>query len=328
MIGKVVFGCVALVASLISTRAVAQVDADAVLAAVVGVHAEVPGDARTAETLGTVREGTGALIGEDGLVLTIGYLIVEASRVDLRRPDGGTVPAVPIAYDYDTGFGLVRALAPLAAAPLALGDSAALAEDAQLVAISAAAGTNVYPATVVSRREFAGYWEYLLPEAIFTAPAMPEFGGAALIGPDGALYGIGSLVVSDAAGDGSDSPGNMYVPIDALKPILDELIANGRTSATPRPWLGINAQESAGGIVVTRVTTDGPADAAGLRAGDRITAVAGERVDTLAELYRKVWSRGPAGTEVPLEVQRAAGPADLTVRSVDRYDFLRLDQSL
>jgi S1-C subfamily serine protease len=302
--------------------------ADAVLAAIVGVRAEVPPDARTADVLGTTREGTGALIGEDGLVLTIGYLIVEAGRVDIRRPDGRTVPAVAVAYDYETGFGLVRALAPLDAAPLALGESGALKDGTQLVAISGAAGSAVYPATVVSRREFAGYWEYLLPDAIFAAPAMPEFGGAALIGPEGELLGIGSLIVADAAGDGSSTPGNMYVPIDALKPILAELVAEGRTRAEPRPWLGINARESEAGIVVTRVTEDGPAAAAGLREGDRITAVAGEAVATLAELYRKVWAQGPAGAVVPLAVERAGGQAELSVRSADRYDFLRLDQSL
>ncbi|MFQ6018733.1 MAG: S1C family serine protease [Kiloniellaceae bacterium] len=297
------------------------------LEAVVGVRASIPEDARAAETLGTARAGSGIVIGEGGLVLTIGYLILEAITTEIVLSDDRAVPADIVAYDYDTGFGLLRARAQLSIAPMELGRSADLRPpDAILIASSGGTGA-VTAARVVSRRDFAGYWEYLLPDAIFTAPPHPSFGGAALIGPDGRLLGVGSLMVGDAAQPSEPLPGNMFVPIDALKPILKDLLAHGRSGAVPRPWLGVFCQDLRGRLFVNRVAPGGPAARAGLAKDDIILAVKGKPVRDMADFYRKLWALGRAGVEVPLTVLRPGGMAEITVKSADRYDYLKLKPS-
>lgn len=300
-----------------------------VLDAIVKLRAEVPPDARTAETLGTEREGSGVLIDADGLVVTIGYVIMEANKVELETADGRTVPANVVAYDYDSGFGLVRAASPLKVKPMELGTSKTLKERTPVVVASwggADAAIGVY---VVGRRTFAGYWEYLLEDAIFTAPAHPRFGGAALIGENGALLGIGSLIVGDALRASTPIPGNMFVPVDALKPILGDMLARGRPGNKSKPWLGVSSEVVHGRIFVSRVQRDSPAAQAGLKPGDMLLAVGGQPVDSLEALYRRVWSLGEGGVEVPLTVLKggSATPSDLKVRSVDRYRFLKLNQT-
>lgn len=297
------------------------------LDAVVGVRATVPRDARTAEVLGTSRQGSGVVIDEDGLVLTIGYLILEAIHAEVVLPGDRAVPAEVVAYDYDTGFGLLRALARLDIAPIALGSAAGLTPQTQALVAASGGPEPVIGATVVSRRDFAGYWEYLLPDAIFTAPPHLAFGGAALIGRDGTLLGIGSLIVGDAAGPESRTPGNMFVPIDALPPILADLLAHGRSAAPPRPWLGLYSEEVRDRLFVSRTAPGGPAEAAGLEAGDVIVAVKGEPVSGMADFYRKVWALGEAGADIPLTVLTSDGLSGVTVRSGDRYDYLKLRQS-
>ncbi|MDJ0610505.1 MAG: S1C family serine protease [Kiloniellales bacterium] len=297
-----------------------------VLDAVVGVRATIPADARTAPVLGTQREGSGVVIGEAGLVLTIGYLILEAESAEILLPEDRALPAEILAYDYDTGFGLLRAIGSLDVEPIPLGSSDALDPQSRVLVASFADSVSASAAFVVSRREFAGYWEYLLPQAIFTTPPHPGYGGASLIGEDGRLLGIGSLLVADAAED-AGLPGNMFVPIDALKPILAELLEKGRAAATPRPWLGVYAEEAHGRVFVTRVAPEGPAAAAGLEAEDLILAVKGEPVADTADFYRKIWALGDAGVKVPLTVLRGAQPTDLTVTSGDRYDYLKLQHA-
>ncbi len=297
------------------------------LDAVVGVRASIPEDARTAETLGTRRAGSGVVIGADGLVLTIGYLILEAISTEIVLPGERAVPAEIVAYDFATGFGLLRTLQPLAIEPLTLGSSGDLKEQSQVLVASSDGVRPVIGAVVVSRRDFAGYWEYLLPDAIFTSPPHDAFGGAALIGRDGRLLGIGSLIVGDAGQPGSPLPGNMFLPIDALKPILADLLAKGRSTAPPKPWLGVFSETVRGRVFVTRVTPDGPAAKAGLATDDVIVAVRGQRVRDVADFYHKLWALGPAGVEVPLTVLTPKGIAEVIVRSGDRYDYLKLKPS-
>jgi len=293
------------------------------LQAVVGVHAEVPPNARTADSLGTERAGGGVVIGEDGLVLTIGYLIMEALHTEIIDQQGKVVPAEVVAYDYETGFGLLRPLARLDAPPIELGDSTQLPEKTRVLV---AGPDGPSPAMVVSRREFAGYWEYLLPDAIFTAPPYRSFGGAALIGADGRLLGIGSLIVADAAGPGESLPGNMFVPISALGPIMDDLLREGRSTRVSRPWLGLYTQEVGGHVLINRVAPGGPAAQAGVRANAIVTAVGSEQVSTLAEFYRAIWAMGDPGVEVPLTLlESGRGAREVSVTSGNRYDYLRLD---
>ena len=287
---------------------------------VVRVRSKVVANARSLRTLGPQREGSGVVIDSEGLVLTIGYLIVEAETVELTTSDGRSFPATVVGYDNATGFGLLRALRPLPIRPVQIGQSSAVA-DRELVLIVGFDG--VAPAYVVSKRQFVGYWEYLLDEAIYTAPATVNWSGAALLNREGKLLGIGSLVVSDAMGTRSQVPGNLFVPIDLLKPLLGDLIANGKSSARPRPWIGVNTQEVQGNVIVTRVSPEGPADEAAIKAGDVIVGIGGQSIKGQADFYNRLWSRGEAGVEIPLEILREGRVEKVSVRSMDRDRYFR-----
>ena len=311
----------------LATGAFAQTAVEDVLAAVVSVTAVVPADARTAQVLGTKRTGSGAVIDGNGLILTIGYLVLEARKVAIAGDDGRWIPADIVAYDHATGLGLIRAIEPPEAIPLVLGNSLNLDEQDPVLVVSRGDQRSVLAAQIVARRDFAGPWEYLLENAIFTSPPHPYFGGAVLLGPDGALLGIGSLMVQDAVGSGHPSPGNMFVPIDRLKPILADLLTVGRSTETQRPWLGIFTEERQGHLWVTRIAPDGPAEAAGIRVGDMIFRVADKPVVRMADFYREVWALGGPGIDVPLNVRRGNESIEILVHSRDRYDWLKLNTS-
>ncbi|NLS03449.1 serine protease [Rhizobium sp. P32RR-XVIII] len=291
-----------------------------VIRSIVAVRSVIPEDAFTATTLGTRREGSGVVIRENGLVLTIGYLITESEEVWLTRNDGHIVPAHALAYDQESGFGLVQALAPLDLPALDFGN-ASKANIGDPVVLADGIGQFVQ-ANIVAKQEFAGYWEYLLDEAIFTTPAHPSWGGAALVDADGKLLGIGSLRLQMSHG-GEVADINMAVPIDLLPPILDDLLNRGRVNKPPRPWLGAFSAESNGDVVVMSVAEGGPAAEAGLRQGDIISEVRDGEVEGLADFYRKVWKSGPAGAEIPMRVLRNGREAWLRVKSADRNSFLR-----
>lgn len=294
------------------------------LNAIVSLHARVPEDAFTAETLGIDRAGQGVVIRGDGLVVTIGYLIAEAEEVWLTTNKGRTVEAHVIAYDYDSGFGLVQALEPLGLPVLPLGDSRRLSPGDQVVMGGSGGRSHSLAAQVVACQEFAGYWEYLVDSAIFTVPAHPNWGGTALIGPRGDLVGIGSLQLQHQAQGGAIVPLNMSVPIDLLKPILDDLLTQGRVGKPPKPWLGFYVSETEEDLVsIIGLAGDAPAQRAGLRAGDNVHAVAGQAVTSLAEFYRAIWALGPAGVDVPLTLEREGDTFDVTIRSADRSRFMK-----
>ena len=311
---------------LIATAALAQPKPEETLSAVVAVSAKIQPGARSAATLGVQRRGSGALI-RDEYVLTIGYLVMEAEAIEVTGGNGRTVPATLAGFDHASGFGLLRLVAPLGGTPLVLGDSAALAEREPAMVVNAPGREGVSIVYVVSRRPFSGNWEYMLDSAIFTYPAVPDWSGAPLIGQRGELLGIGSLIVPDAGGRGTQSPGNMFVPVDLLKPILADLIKSGRRSGPPRPWLGVNADEMRGRLFVTRLSPDGPGERAGLQADDIVLAVGADEVTTLPEFYRKLWARGAAGVEVPLKVLRGVQIRDVTVKSIDRLQYFRDSRS-
>ncbi len=296
-------------------------DLERALTAVVGLHSLIPSDAFTADTLGTERAGNGVMI-DDGLVLTIGYLITEAETVWLHYGDGRVAPGHALGFDSETGFGLVQALERMDLPVLPLGSARAVEIGERVVVGGAGGRTRSLAARIAARQEFAGYWEYVLDEAIFTYPAHPNWGGTALIAPSGELIGIGSLQV-ERQREGRDEHLNMMVPIDLLKPILDDLRKFGRAERPVRPWLGIYSTEIEDKIVAVGIAPKGPAARAELKTGDVILAVKGERISTLAEFYRKVWALGEAGVEVPLTLYREGVTFDVAVNSSDRAKFLR-----
>jgi serine protease Do len=287
---------------------------------VVKLRAQAVSNARSSATLGQERIGSGVVVDSSGLVMTIGYLILEAEKVELSTADGRVFPATVVGYDSVTGLGLVKSLIPLPVKPVDLGESSAAAER-ELVLVVGFDG--VAPAYIVSKRPFVGYWEYLLEEAIYTAPATVNWQGAALLNREGKLLGIGSLVVGDAMGTRANLPGNLFVPIDVLKPVLGDFVANGRSTQKPRPWLGLNTQEIQGHLIVLRVSPEGPADAAGIKAGDIIVGIGGQQIRGQADFYNKLWASGEPGTEIALSVLKGNRVETLKVKSMDRDQYYR-----
>lgn len=317
---------VLVLAALLGLRPVAAAEATAtpeILEAIVAIEARIPADARTADTLGQERGGSGVVIDSEGLVLTIGYLVLEAESVIVRTASGRRVPASVVAYHGDTGFGLLRASADLEVRPMRLGTADRLKSRDRVLVASFGGTKGVLPAIVAERRLFAGAWEYLLEDAIFTAPPHPLAAGAALIGPDGHLLGIGYLTLGSVLTADVQVPGNMFVPVDALKPVMADLVADGRVSGAARPWLGLYAEEAKGRVFVERVAEGGPADKAGIRAGDIVLKVGDEPVAGMADLYRKVWAIGEAGVEVPLTILQEADPQVVRVISGARHQWFR-----
>ena len=296
---------------------------DAVLSSVVSLSSKIPDDAFTAANLGTERGGNGVVIGGDGLVLTIGYLISEAETVWLVLGQGTATPAHVVGYDQVTGFGLVQALGRLDAPEMELGASQASKVGDEVIVAGHGGRGHALKTRIVAKHEFAGYWEYLLDEAIFTAPAHPQWGGAALIGSDGRLRGIGSLFVQEMNEMGKPLEANMFVPIDLLGPILDDLLKFGKVDRPPRPWLGMRTAEAEGDLVVTGLSQGTPAHRADIRPGDVVLEVGDAPVTDLADMFRRIWATGPAGTVIPLTISRDGHELRIDVRSADRDAFLK-----
>jgi S1-C subfamily serine protease len=300
-------------------------DLQRALDAVVMLRADVPEESFTASILGTERSGSGVVIDERGLVLTIGYLITEAETIWVTTNSGATIAGHPLAYDFATGIGLVQPLGRLPAPPLVQGSTDNLAVDDDVFIIGHGGRAHALKARIIARREFAGYWEYLLDDAFFTAPAHPEWSGAALVDGGGRLIGIGSLLVQEQMGDDTVQ-GNMFVPIDLLPSLLADVMKQGRSSKSPRPWLGMYTAEISDHVVVHGLAKGAPADDAGVKLGDIVVDVAGEKVAGLADLYRKIWRRGGPGVDVPVTLARQGAVVRVEIRSGDRGDYLRKPQ--
>ena len=297
-------------------------DLDRALDAMVLLRAEIPEDAFTASILGTERAGNGVVIAENGLVLTIGYLITEASVIWLTTNKGTVVGGTVLGYDQASGFGLVQPLGKLGVKPIERGSAASVRVGENVVVAGHGGRAHALKATVFAKREFAGYWEYVLDEALFTAPAHPQWGGSALIGADGKLAAVGSLLVQEKI-DAGTIQGNMMVPIDLLAPILDDMAKMGRPNRPPRPWLGMYTTEAGERLVIAGLAPGGPAERAGARVGDAVLEVAGAKPKNLADLWRKVWDLGPSGAVVPLKLARSGKISEVRITSADRADFLK-----
>jgi S1-C subfamily serine protease len=301
-------------------------DLEVGLAAVRSLRSKIPADAHSARNLGTEREGNAVLIDADGTLVTIGYLITEATDIAIGGPDGEEVPAQVVGYDHRTGFGLVRTVEPLDLTPLPIASNVdnILADDQIVIAASGGIPSAIL-GQVVDRREFAGSWEYLVNSAIFTSPLHPRWSGGALIDPrSGSLVGIGSLFVQDPGGNSSESQGNMFVPIDLLPPIYQELVDTGRAQKNAKPWLGMQTTEALGHLVVSGVHDGGPADKADVQVGDIIEEIETQSVENLPDMYRKIWAAGGAGADVSICVVRGSRQIDIVIRSGDRHDYLKV----
>ncbi len=316
VVSAVVFGVI--LNFSVHSRAYAESSAGKILKAAVKIRSFVPRNADSAGTLGTERQGNGVVIDSEGTILTVGYLIREAERIEVAAPGGKTVSATLVGYDHNTGFGLVKADKPLGVEPMKLGQSSAVEVGDLMLVAGDGDEESVQAVRVMSRKEFAGYWEYLLDEAIYTMPVYANFSGAALINPDGKLVGIGSLFTRIMIEGLGVLSCNVFIPIDLLDPILTDLKKTGRAGNAPRPWLGINAEESHGRIFITKVTQGGPAEKAGLKPGDMILAVNGKEVGGLPDLYRRIWAVGNAGAPIPLSALQGTKVHDVTVNSLDR----------
>ena len=314
------------IAVCFSTPVWAEQTPEEILDAVIKIKATIPQDASTAQILGTEREGNGVVIDANGHILTIGYLILEAETIEVIAAQGEPVKGSFVAYDYKTGFGIIRADPPLPVKPLQLGQSSQLNEGDPILIAGHGGSEAVLGSRVVSRKAFVGYWEYLLEDAIYTTPPYPNYGGAALIDRDGRLLGIGSIYTPLSVPGIGILPCNMSVPIDLLKPILADLIQTGRSSIPPQPWLGLNADEAHGRVFIIRVTPGGPAEKAGLKAGDIVLAVDKKPVKGLADFFRQSWALGPAGVKVPMSILQETQVRDISVQSADRYQFLKVSR--
>jgi S1-C subfamily serine protease len=304
-------------------HAYADSSTEELLKAVVKIRSTIPKEAESASTLGTEREGNGVVIDSEGTILTVGYLIREAERIEVIAQEGKPVRATFVGSDYNTGFGLLRTDKPLGVVPIKLGESSVVKEGDSLLVAGHGGKDSVQAAWVISRKEFAGYWEYLLDEAIYTFPAFANFSGAALITHEGKLAGIGSLFNQVQISGLGLLPCNVFIPIDLLNPILADLKNTGRSGKAQRPWLGINAEEAHGRIFITKVTSGGPADKAGLKPGDMMLMVDGKEVSGLSDFYRKLWAVGNAGVQVSLSILQGAKVRDVKVSSIDRYQRLK-----
>lgn len=298
-------------------------DLDGALSAIVALRATVPEDAFTAPILGTERQGHGVQINDAGLIVTIGYVITEAEDIWLVTDGGQARQGHVVGYDYETGFGLVQALGSLDCPVMTFGSAADLSPGDNVVVAGHGGPAQSVRAQVAGRREFAGYWEYVLDEALFTFPPHPNWGGAAVIDPDGRLCAVGSLYINDVLDGSEQVDGNMSVPVDLLLPIMDELTTYGRTLKPARPWLGVFISEAPGRLLIAGAYEGAPAEQAGLRPGDAVLAVGEQRIDSLSGLFRAVWALGPAGTEIPLTMERDGEIFDARLASVDRRDFWR-----
>lgn len=304
------------------TAAAFKFDLDTRLSSVVALEAKVSDDASTAEALGTNRVGNGVVIGAEGLVLTIGYLVTEADEVTLTTNDGRRIQAHVLGVDPATGFGLVHALEPLNLPAVAIGDSRSVGGDADVLVAGGGGRAHALAGVLAARASFAGYWEYYLDEALFVGPAHPHWSGAALINSAGELIGVGSLYVEQRTADGEVQPLNMFVPAELLTPILADLAA-GRPTRAPRPWIGVIAQEIESHVVVLEVSDDGPAEQAGLERGDIIWTVGGERVSDLAGFYQRLWALGPPGVTSQVIVQRDQQMLSFDIKTIDRSSRLK-----
>ena len=294
------------------------------LGTLVSIQSYIPDNAMSAGMLGTERTGHGIRLREDGLIVTIGYVVTEAEEIWITSHDRRAVPGFVVGSDFESGLALIKPTMPLPGPIMEIGDPSMLGVgDTACIAGSREANPQAVEVHVVAKQEFAGRWEYVLDKAIFTAPPYESWSGAALLDQEGRLCGVGSLVIQGFEVNETRRATNMFVPIDLLPPIIDEICEYGRRSTPPRPWLGLLVDDEDDGLIVVGVYRNCPADKAGLRPGDVIIRGGDQPVHSLANMFKTVWSLGAAGINVPLLVLRSSQLQEVVIRSTDRSEFLK-----
>jgi S1-C subfamily serine protease len=292
-------------------------------AALLTVSSQVPERALTAPLLGTERSGHAIRIRADGLALTVGYLVNEAEQIWMTSAEGQAAPAYLVAQDHDSGLALLKPTLPIGSVHLEPGRADRLPVGEPLTVLRSG-GEARFECTLTARHEFAGRWEYLIDDALFTAPACDDWSGAALVDRENRLCGIGSLLLEIPGDDLETTRGNMFVPLDLVSPYLDELCRYGQRRRPARPWLGSLIQEHEDQLIVVGTYPDCPASRAGIEPGDVVVSVDGTPARGLANLLRSVWSLGSAGVEVPLTIARDGAMQTCRLRSMDRAAYYHL----
>ncbi|MDA0237128.1 MAG: S1C family serine protease, partial [Proteobacteria bacterium] len=288
---------------------------------VVKVRTAISAEAFTADILGTERIGSGVLINEHGLILTVGYLLTEAESVWITTNLNQSVAGHVVAYDQATGLGLIQALGKLHIEPSNLETSNLMKPSDDVYFVSHGGLEHALHSKIVRVDEFAGYWEYVLDEAIYTSPPHPQWGGAAIFNGRGHVIGIGSLFLQEVF-EGQSQQGNLAIPTHLLEPILSDLLEFGRPLTPARPWIGMYTVEIGGKLIVSSLARYGPAELAGILQGDQIISIGEDKTSTLANFFRSVWNLGSAGVSVPLNINREGNYLQFIINSVDRNDFL------
>ena len=287
---------------------------------IVSIHSKIPDEARTSKSLGTVRQGSGVVIDNKN-ILTIGYVVLEASEISIGLINGKKIPGRLIAYDFETGFGLVSPIVSTKLKSLKIGDSSKIKMDDSIFILPSPTMGIGSLAKMVSRRPFVGWWEYYLEKPIYTLPNNPAWTGAPLVNSQGEIVGIGSLFIRDAVSPEIISPGNMFVPINLLKPIMKDLVKYGRRTSNINPYIGLSSDDNSGKIVVTKVSKDGPSYKVGIKPDDVITGVNGRLVNNLETFYKTLWSTRNYGAMIKVDINRNGKKMSFNIRSINRMDY-------
>jgi len=305
---------------------IAEPTADQFATALVSIESTINPDGRTVALLGDNRSGTGVMIDSHGLIVTVGYLLLEASEVRISFYNGVQVPATVVAIDAQSGLALVQVAEGYAGelpdiTPVKLGQSALVVKDDRVIVLPANGLEAAASVRIHSAREFSAPWEYLLENALYTMPPVRNFSGAALINREAELIGIGTLALQNITdSDDGTVPGNLFIPVDLLTSRLGTMLTQSVKQVEPsdRAWLGLMVDEM---LSVTRVLDASPAMEAGIQAGDIILGINDNHVVSRANLYRSLWSTVSVADDVALLVSRAGKLTPLKAKPVYRSSW-------
>jgi S1-C subfamily serine protease len=287
-----------------------------VVPATVAVAVEVPETHPSAAILGTERLGTGVVVDRAGLLLTVNYVVIGASSVEVTLLDETRVDGRVVAHDFASGLAVIEISAHgLAALDLCPSSALGVGQD---IFIVAAAGENKRRANsgmITSIAPFDAYWDYSLDRAITTTAMNPGLGGAPLLDSHGRVAGIASLDLNEIGRF------TLAIPVDDFLTHRNELLQHGRRVSRPaRAWVGLYCYTFRDHVVIAGVLPGTPAEQAGLAAGDVVLTVDGQTIANRHELYSALWLHRP-GDVLEFRVFRNNAVKRLAVPSGDAEKF-------